>query len=60
MPPSFRELLKSRRPLPLAWLGLGSALGIEIVAEAGLTAPEQAQYPVRGPAAMMNPLPAKN
>ena len=34
-PPSFRDLLKSRRPLPLAWLGLGSALGLEIVTEAG-------------------------
>lgn len=34
-PPSFRDLLKSRRPLPLAWLGLGSSLAVEIVADAG-------------------------
>lgn len=33
--PDFRALLKSRKPVPLAWLGLGSPLGVEIVAEAG-------------------------
>lgn len=33
--PDFRALLKARKPVPLAWLGLGSSLGVEIVAEAG-------------------------
>ncbi|MGE0052751.1 MAG: HpcH/HpaI aldolase/citrate lyase family protein [Hyphomicrobium sp.] len=31
----FRALLKTRKPLPTAWLGLGSSLVVETVAEAG-------------------------
>ncbi len=33
--PDFRALLKTRRPLPAAWLGLGSSLVVETVAQAG-------------------------
>lgn len=33
--PDFRALLSSERPLHMAWLGLGSALCVEITADAG-------------------------
>lgn len=33
--PDFRALLKTRKPLPAAWLGLGSSLVVETVADAG-------------------------
>ncbi len=33
--PDFRALLAARKPLFSAWLGLGSALGVEIAADAG-------------------------
>lgn len=33
--PDFRALLKMRKPLPAAWLGLGSSLVVETVADAG-------------------------
>ncbi len=34
-PPDFRALLKTRKSLPVAWLGLGSALAVETIADAG-------------------------
>lgn len=33
--PDIRALLKAHHPLPVAWLGLGSSLVVEVVADAG-------------------------
>lgn len=52
--PDFRKLLASRRPVYAAWLGIGSSLVVEIVADAGWPATViDQQHGVGGPAELV-------